>query len=1393
MTKATHVFLSYRNLEADFALRLATDLKNSGIDLWMDRLDIKPGEDWPRALQRGVDSCKALIAVLSPAYLESRYCTRELARADRLELLIYPILLAPIQPSEVPIEIERSQFIDFSGWRDPQVYQQKLAQLLAVLRERKLGGGRTPPPPEQRYLTRLIARLETYRAVREYTEPEEDVDLPVPAHKPMGEDIWQQRDAFILLQGITAHLIDTNASYKKHTVQLSGIQEAFSKYPAFLLVGEPGCGKTTVLYRMALEAAHACLSDAEQHLLPAVIDLARWGDGQPLEEFIRQHWQEELPQRPISDFALYFDGLDVLYWSAPRKLELLRQWLHSAAAPKHLYMSSRVDTYALLKLDLPTILMEEMDEQHIRELISTYIPAMPAQALLSRILPAPLLPLGSEHLFHLARKPHFLFTLIQVYRDAAGLHPETSGAVLREVVARLWQWAGALEGADWLTMEDMEGDFASLALMTLEPDAPDLISREFALEHLGDARVLEAGLRTRFMDVLDGHVQFYHPVLRAYFAAVGLHPERLLSVVPYPEFDPEGSLILDDWYAVVLYHVGLLDAPDATLLLLGDYNPFLAVRCIIDGVQVEPETHSHLLVLLANAVSTSMPEGRLEAARLLLAIQESDLPEKEIAQLVLDVLRFGPWEQRMAAVDLLSALELPELPALEDYLRGDYTDVRENVALALHQIGVKALPLFEHMLRHENQHTRRAVLRSLGELRDRAAAPLLIREIEREPDSLLLRDAVDALGWIRDPATLPQLVRLLYDANWRVRRAAQHALLAFEAHALPAVLETLKASDAEARRLAVEMLGDLGGQDAVPALIGALRDTQVDVRAAAIRALGRVGAYQAEAELVECLEDTTKPRFSKNRICDLAAEVLAQIGSPVEPQTSKPAPDVEDPQTMPLPITGGGEIMINAKKPEQRDPSEGSASKAKGRLQSVTGGDPAVKQRLAALRRKISSDQWLDRQQSVQALGDLGPDAMPILFPCIKDTQVQVRMATVTALEKIRTPAAVMALLRMLFDSDAVVYDAAGEALARIGKVAVPGLLKVLQTQQPAARGVAVETLGKIGDAAAVPALIQCLGDHSTPWLAGQPINQMAALALRMIGTEHALQAVKIWQTEGRVPDKHELLLNDEDTKPVPGTPKPTPYPTVLGQILRRLRQKTIKGTDREEAARALREYAKAQRGRRDPALVEELVRLLGDEDWFVRSAGAEALGWLRDAQSIGPLIKTLNDPAWTVRIAVIYALAELKDTQIAPYILPCLQDEQSQVREVAAEALGVLGNQQTVEALITALNDQDEFVRQRVAQALGLLRSPLATPALLHALEDRHKGVRWNAVVALGRIAPPEAVPALIRRLNDEDRPTIEDVPICEVAALALEVIGTQAAVQALAAWRRDAAGSRA
>ena len=64
--------------------------------------------------------------------------------------------------------------------------------------------------------------------------------------------------------------------------KLTTLREAVEKYPNVILLGDPGCGKTTALENLAYQ-----FSD-ESDLLPIPLHLSEFGPGTSLENFIAQ-------------------------------------------------------------------------------------------------------------------------------------------------------------------------------------------------------------------------------------------------------------------------------------------------------------------------------------------------------------------------------------------------------------------------------------------------------------------------------------------------------------------------------------------------------------------------------------------------------------------------------------------------------------------------------------------------------------------------------------------------------------------------------------------------------------------------------------------------------------------------------------------------------------------------------------------------------------------------------------------------------------------------------------------------------------------------------------------------------------------------------------------------
>ncbi|MCU0480519.1 MAG: HEAT repeat domain-containing protein [Anaerolineae bacterium] len=128
--------MSYRSLDIEFGLKIVNDLKVNGIRMWMDKLEIRPSDDWVNALSKGVDGCTAMLALITPEYLKSPYCIRELHRAYRLNRMIFPILLQPINPEDLPLELERTQSLDFINWKDEKHYHTELTKLVHAIKSR---------------------------------------------------------------------------------------------------------------------------------------------------------------------------------------------------------------------------------------------------------------------------------------------------------------------------------------------------------------------------------------------------------------------------------------------------------------------------------------------------------------------------------------------------------------------------------------------------------------------------------------------------------------------------------------------------------------------------------------------------------------------------------------------------------------------------------------------------------------------------------------------------------------------------------------------------------------------------------------------------------------------------------------------------------------------------------------------------------------------------------------------------------------------------------------------------------------------------------------------------------------------------------------------------------
>ena len=124
-----HIFISYSHKDMDYAYRLTETLQASGFQTWIDtRLDY--GSQWPREIQKRLDSCDAFILLMTPRSFDSDWVQSELQRAKRKGRPIFPLLL---EGDETWLSVESTQFYDVRGGKFPDArFFSALKQAVAV-------------------------------------------------------------------------------------------------------------------------------------------------------------------------------------------------------------------------------------------------------------------------------------------------------------------------------------------------------------------------------------------------------------------------------------------------------------------------------------------------------------------------------------------------------------------------------------------------------------------------------------------------------------------------------------------------------------------------------------------------------------------------------------------------------------------------------------------------------------------------------------------------------------------------------------------------------------------------------------------------------------------------------------------------------------------------------------------------------------------------------------------------------------------------------------------------------------------------------------------------------------------------------------------------------------
>lgn len=111
-----HVFISYRHGdEVPYVQRLADHLTNEGVSVWFDR-EIVTGDRWDRVIRSKIDTCAALVVLMTPQAEESDWVAREIDQAELMHKPIFPLLL----DGRRFFRLANLQYEDVTGARMPR-------------------------------------------------------------------------------------------------------------------------------------------------------------------------------------------------------------------------------------------------------------------------------------------------------------------------------------------------------------------------------------------------------------------------------------------------------------------------------------------------------------------------------------------------------------------------------------------------------------------------------------------------------------------------------------------------------------------------------------------------------------------------------------------------------------------------------------------------------------------------------------------------------------------------------------------------------------------------------------------------------------------------------------------------------------------------------------------------------------------------------------------------------------------------------------------------------------------------------------------------------------------------------------------------------------------------
>jgi hypothetical protein len=195
-------FISYNQADEDVAQWIAWTLEDNGYSVLIEAWDFRAGGNFVVEMDRGLDQCERMIAVVSPHYLSANYTVPEWPQKfaedpQGLRRTVVPVIVAPCEPAGLLQQLIR---IDLTGLDRDAAKKELLAKLMP---------GRAKPATEPPFPDRITNARPSERSV-----PEQPAELQWQPLSNAAEVRWrsEQTRARYSYSTLEVHTITIDAT-----------------------------------------------------------------------------------------------------------------------------------------------------------------------------------------------------------------------------------------------------------------------------------------------------------------------------------------------------------------------------------------------------------------------------------------------------------------------------------------------------------------------------------------------------------------------------------------------------------------------------------------------------------------------------------------------------------------------------------------------------------------------------------------------------------------------------------------------------------------------------------------------------------------------------------------------------------------------------------------------------------------------------------------------------------------------------------------------------------------------------------------------------------------------------------------------------------------------------